>query len=181
MGLETVKEEIIRNAKEQESSILAEARKEASRIMKEAEMKVQEFEQKSESESKKQADAIKKQAMASAEMESKRIILEAKKQAIEKAFEEAGKSIENLDDRKRDSCIKSVLEKAKKEIDLAYVYCNKKDAKFLKGVKVENADILGGIIAENSDRTIRVNYSFETLLESIKDAEMQSINKILFG
>ena len=39
MGLETVKEEIVRNAKEQETTLIAEARKEASRIMKEAENK----------------------------------------------------------------------------------------------------------------------------------------------
>jgi len=181
MGLETVKEEIIRNAKEQESSILAEARKEASRIMEEAEMKVQELEQKSESESKRQIEAAKKQAMASAEMESKKILLEAKKLAIEKAFEEARKSIDSMDEKKRESIIKALFEKAKKELDIAYVYCNKKDSKFLKNAKIEHMDMLGGLIGENNEKTIRVNYSFETLLESIKDAEMQNINKILFG
>ena len=41
--------------------------------------------------------------------------------------------------------------------------------------------MIGGIIAENGEKTIRVNYSFETLLESVKEAELQNISKILFG
>ena len=181
MGLETVKEDIIRSAKEQESALLAEARKEAARIMKEAEAKVKEMEDKALAETKKSVEAAKKQAFASAEMESKRILLEAKTQAIEKAFEEARKSIDGFDDKKREAYIKRLFETAKKELDVAYAYCNKGDAKFIKGVKTESMGIAGGIIAENNERTIRVDYSFETLLDSIKDLEMQNISKILFG
>ena len=181
MGLEAVKEDIIRSAKEQESALLAEARKEASKIMKDAESKIREIEEKSDAEAKKSIDAIKKQALASGEMESKKLQLEAKKQAIERAFEEAKKSLESMDDKKRELLIKNLLEKAKKEIDVACIYCNNRDAKLLKGIKTENADISGGIIAENKETTIRVDYSFDTLLESIKDSEMQNISKLLFG
>ena len=181
MGLEAVKEEIIRNAKEQESALLAEARKEALRVMKEAESKIDETKQKSEAATKKSMEAAKKQALASAEMESKKILLEMKKQIIEKAFDEVKKSLESADEKKREAYIKSLFEKAKKELDVAYVYCNRKDTKFLKNVKTGEIDILGGIITENHERTIRVDYNFETLLEFIKDSEMQSISKILFG
>ncbi|MBI2655813.1 hypothetical protein HYX06_05335 [Candidatus Woesearchaeota archaeon] len=181
MGLEAVREEIIKSAKEQESALIAEARKEASRIMKDAESKVREIEEKSEAEAKKSIEAIKKQALASGEMESKKLQLEAKKQAIERAFEEAKKSLEIMDDRKRESMIRNLLEKAKKEIDAASVYCSKADAKLLKGIKTENIDIAGGIIAENSEATIRVDYSFDTMLGMIKDSEMQNISKLLFG
>src|SRR3989344_4678109 len=148
MGLEAVREEIIKNAKGQESALIAEARKEASRIMKDAEAKVREMEEKSEAEAKKSIEAVKKQALASGEMESKKLQLEAKKQAIERAFEEAKKSLESMDDRKRESMIKNFLEKAKKEIDVASVYCSSRDAKLLKGIKTENTGISGGIIAE---------------------------------
>ena len=181
MGLEAVREEIIKNAKEQESALIAEARKEASRIIKDAEAKVREIEEKNEAEAKKSIEAIKKQALASGEMESKKLQLEAKKQAIEMAFEEAKKSLESTDSSKRESMTKNLIEKAKKEIDVACVYCSRADAKFLKGIKTENADIAGGIIAENKETTIRVDYSFDTLLESVKEFEMQNISKLLFG
>ena len=181
MGLEAVKEEIVRQAKEQETALLAEARKEANRIMREAEKKIEEMKEKSESEIKRMIDVIKKQELASGELENKKMILEAKKQVIENVFNEAKKRIEKLDDKKRELYIKKLLEKIKNEIEISYVYCNKKDAKFLKGFNVANADIIGGLTAENKEKTVRVDYSFETMLDSVKEAQLQNISKILFG
>jgi len=63
MGLETVKEEIIRNAKNQEESLLAEARKETIRLMDEAEKKVAGLKEKSVIETKRIIDLVKKQEL----------------------------------------------------------------------------------------------------------------------
>ncbi|MBI2656947.1 hypothetical protein HYX03_04360 [Candidatus Woesearchaeota archaeon] len=181
MGLEAVKEEILNSAKEQSNSLLAEARKEANKIMREAEKKAEEMREKNDLETKKILDIIKRQELASAELESKKMVLEAKKQVIENVFSEAKKRLESLDDKKRESYIKQLLERAKSDIEVAHVYCNKKDIKFLKDFKAEAAEIIGGLIAENKEKTIRVDYSFETLLQSIKENELQNINKILFA
>lgn len=181
MGLESVKEEVIRNAKEQANSLLAEARKEASRIMKEAEAKVDELKARSEADAKKAIETMKKQELASSELDSRKLVLDAKKQAIENVIADARKKLEALDEKKRDAYVKKLLDKAKKEIGVAYVYCSKKDAKFVKEFEVINSDLFGGIIAENKEKTIRVDYSFETSLESIKEIELQNINKLLFG
>ena len=181
MGLEAVKEEIIRNAKEQSNSLTAEARKEANRVMKEAEKKIEEMKEKSDTQTKRLLDIIKRQEITSAELENKKMLLEAKKQVIESVFMEAKKGLEILDDKKRESYIKKLLEKTKNDIEIAHVYCNKKDAKFLKGFDVKSIDIIGGLLVENKDKTIRVDYSFETLLQSIKENELQTINKLLFA
>lgn len=181
MGLEAVKEEIIRNAKESYSALIAEGRKEANRITREAEKKIEEMKEKSEEEVKKATDMIKRQQLAAAELESKKMTLDAKKQAIEKVFEESKAKLEALDEKKRETIIKKLLEKASKEIEVSHVYCNKKDAKFIKGIRTENIQIVGGIIAENKEKTIRVDYSFETMLDSIREKELQHMSKILFG
>ena len=181
MGLETVKDEIINSAKEQSNSSISEARKEANRIIKEAEKKIEGMREKSEAETKKLMDTIKRQELASAELENKKILLEAKKRIIENVFAEARKKLENLDDRGREAILKKLLEKSKNEIEVANIYCNKKDSKFLKGFNVATIDISGGLIAENKERTIRVDYGFETMLQSIKENELQSISKALFG
>ena len=180
MGLETVKEEILSNAREQSNSITAEARREASRITREAERKMEDMKEKSEAETKKILDIIKRQELATAELENKKMILEAKKQIIESVFSEAVKKLEALDDKKRESYVKKLLEKAKNDINIFHVYCNKEDSKFLKDFKAEAANIIGGLMAENKEKTIRVDYSFETLLQSIKENELQNINKVLF-
>ena len=181
MGLEAVKDEIIRQAKEQEAAILAEARKEANRIMKNVYNKINELREKSEAETKKTIESIKRQALAAGELEAKKMLLEAKKQLIDGVLSEVRSSLENLDDKKKEYYIKKLLDKAKKDLDIAYVYLNKKDLKFLREYDAKPADIIGGLIAENKEKNVRVDYSFETMLQIIKESEMQNINKILFG
>ena len=180
MSLESVKDEILNTAKSQANAMLAEARKEANRITTEAEKKIEEMKAKGEAEIKRILDTIKRQEMSSAELESKKMLLEAKKQVIDAVFGEAKKKIANIPDKKREELVKKLLEKAKKDIDAAYVYCNSKDSKFLKGFNAQHIDIIGGLIAENKERTIRVDYSFETLLQDIRENELQSISKVLF-
>tara|TARA_B100000315_G_C14363910_1_gene489716 strand:+ start:206 stop:751 length:546 start_codon:yes stop_codon:yes gene_type:complete len=181
MGLEAVKEEVIRNAQTHEESLIAEARAEAAKITKKAEEKLQKLREKSEAETKRTVDIIKRQELASADLENKKMLLEAKKQSIESVFAEVKKKLEKLGSKIRANYIKKLLEKAKNDIEVANIYCNEKDIKFVEGFKAESMDIIAGLIAENSDKTVRVDYSFDTMLESLKENELQSINKILFG
>ena len=181
MGLEAVKEEVIRTAKEQERVLLAEARKESNKITKEAERKIEEIKDKSEAEIKKMIDTTKKQELASAELENKKILLEAKKQIIDDVFIGAIRKLENLDDKKRETYMEKLLEKTKNDIQVEYVYSNKKDSRFLKGFSAGTINVMGGLIAENKEKTVRVNYTFEAMLQNIKESELQNISKILFG
>ena len=185
MGLEIVKEEILSSAKSQATALIAEARKEANKIMKEAEKKIEEMKEKSEAETKRILDTIKRQELTSAELENKKILLESKKQVIEGIFGEAKKRLEKLDDKKREEYIKKLFEKIRSDIEPEHIYCSKKDIKFLKEfnvepIHIEPINISGGLMAENKEKTIRVDYGFETILEDIKEKELQSINKILF-
>jgi len=179
MGLETVKEEIISNAKNQEESLIAEAKIGTIRLINEEERKAARLKEKSDLETKRIIDLIKRQELSSAELESKKIFLETKKQLIESVFSEVRKNLEKLDSKKREEYVKKLLEKAKNDIEVANVYVNEKDKKFLENA--ESIEIVGGLIAENEDKTVRVDYSFDTILQSLKDNELQNINKILFG
>jgi len=184
MGLEAVKEEIIRNVQEQARALNAEARKEVNRINQEIEEKIREIEEESETQTEKVLDSMKKQELASIKLEAKKMLLEVKKNIIEKIFVEAKKKLGELDGKEREAYIKKLLEKIRDDIEPAYIYCNKNDVKLLKGVKgieVKPVDIDGGLIAENKDKTIRVDYSFDTMIDSIKEKELQTINNILFG
>ncbi len=181
MGLEVVKEEILRNAEEQAGAIIAEARKEAQILMKEAEKKAQEFKEKADADTRKRMDAIKRQELASAELEGKKMVLDARKQIIEKVFADAKTKLAGMGDKKKESLIKRLLEKTKNDIEIEFVCCNREDAEYFRNFKVESAELLGGFIAENRDRTLRVDNSFEGILEGVREQEIQSINKILFG
>jgi len=181
MGLETVKDEIISSAKHQEQDLIAEARNQASEITKKAELKIQEIREKSDTETKRIIDMIKKQELASAELDNKKALLEAKKQIIDKVFNEAKNRIQSLNPGKRQEYINKLLEKAKQDIKVENIYCSKEDIKMIKGLNTEAADMLGGIMAENKEKTIRVDYCFDSMMQNIKENELQGINKILFG
>jgi len=181
MGLEAVKDEIIANARKQEDVLIAEAKKEAESIMKESQNRIAEFKEKAEAETKKLIETMKRQETASAELESKKLILEAKKEAIEGVFEEARKRVGKLSSKKMEEYMNRLLEKAKNDIEVAKVYCSKNDARLVEGFKAEPSGIIGGLIAENADETVRVDYSFETMLQNIKENELQKVSMILFG
>ena len=181
MGLEAVKEEIIRNSKQQQESMIAEAKKKVVETMEETEKKVAEMKLQSDAATKQMMAVIKKQELASAELENKKALLEEKKQLIEAVFDQVEKKVKGLDSQKRENYINKLLEKAKNDIGVENVYCNEKDVNLVKDLNAETADIIGGLIAENKDKTVRVDYSFDTLLQNIKENELQSISKVLFG
>jgi V/A-type H+/Na+-transporting ATPase subunit E len=181
MSLETVKEEVLSGAKAESSSLIAEGKKEAARILREAEKKADELRERAEAESKRLIESIRRQETASSELEAKKIVLEAKKELVEEAFAAAAKSLESMDDKKREAIIKKMMAKARKDIDVAHAYCSKKDSKLLKDIKPEASDISGGLIAENKEKTVRVDFSYETLLQSVRETKMQEISAILFS
>lgn len=181
MGLEKVKEEIISKARQSADAAIKEGKSEAERIMKEAEKKAIKNKEKIEAELKTIEAAIKRKELASSELEIKKMILEEKKRAIEEVFEEVKKTLKNLSDKKREEHIKRLIERAKKEIDVKHVYSNKRDRRFIKDFETEETEILGGLIAENSSRDIRVDYSYDAVLEGIKEHYLQDLGKILFG
>ena len=180
MGLETVKEDILMKAKHTANNIESEAKIEDQRIKREVDAKIEELKKMGELETKKIIDQIKKQAISNAELESKKIILESKKRIIEDLFLSAKNYLENLEDKKREQYIKNMINKINSEFDVGTFHCNKKDAKFLKNLNVQVIDISGGLIAEDKEKNVRLDYSFDTFLESIKERELSSISRILF-
>ncbi|MBI2651560.1 hypothetical protein HYX01_03750 [Candidatus Woesearchaeota archaeon] len=182
MGLERVKEEILSSAKKHAESLIIEAKNAAAKIKKDAEKKIEEIKNKSSEETKNAFELMKKQELASAEMELKKMLLDAKMGVINSVFTGAGEIIAALSDKKRSEHIKRLADKANKDIEVKYVYCNRKDIKHLAGkqFEVKETGISAGIIAENKEKTIRVDYSFETMLQSIKESKLEEINKILF-
>ena len=118
---------------------------------------------------------------AATRFESKKLFLVFRKEFMENMFSMAKERLSKLPESERSSHIKKLLQKANSELKVAVVYCNKKDAKFVTGYKVKEADIIGGIIAESENGEIRVDYSYETLLAQIKDSLLPELNKLLFA
>ena len=180
MGLEKVKEKVLNEAKQKAKSRLDSAQAEASDIVKAMSKNASEKEVSSKKQLESEVEFIKNREAAAAKLDSKKLSLAFRKKFIDEMFSLVREKLATLPDSTRDKHVKKLLEKAKSEIDVAVVQCNKRDRKFVGNVKVTEGDILGGIIAESADGTLRVDYSYETMLDQLKDSMLPELNEILF-
>ncbi|MCK5474428.1 MAG: hypothetical protein KAI53_03415 [Candidatus Aenigmarchaeota archaeon] len=184
MSLKNVSKEILASAEKNALSIEDEGRAEAKAILQEAKRKADEILLKSKKETEDVIGALERKETASAKIISKKPLLDAKKDIIEETYETVEKRIASLDDKTRKPLVESLLKQSLGELsDAAIVYAAKKDALFVKKatkIKVIEQDMLGGVIVENTDNTIRINNSFETLLEIVKKETLKDTAEILF-
>ena len=187
MGLEKVKQEILERAQAEADKAVEAAQGEARAVMKSAEKQVAGYGRMMEEDLEALSNAVKRKEVASAELELKKQLLSAKSELIEGVFGEARKKLGSLPDKKRESHIIALLNAAKKEMNVSAVQCSSKDARFVEASGsgrlkvVKNDEMLGGIIAESPDGKLRVDYSYETLLEQVKEKVLGDVAKILFG
>lgn len=181
MGLEKVKERVLEEARQKAKSRIDAANSEALKILKSFSGQAKEKENAFRKQLASEVELIKKGKEAAAKLEAKKLALTFRKNFIDEIFSLAQERASNLPDSKKSEHIKKLLKKAGSEIDTAVVYCSKKDRKFVNNLEVIESDMLGGIIAESPDRTLRVDYSYETLLGQLKDSLLPELNRMLFS
>ncbi|NQV08803.1 hypothetical protein HQ529_03050 [Candidatus Woesearchaeota archaeon] len=181
MGLKKVKEEILRKAEAEASLIIREGEKEVDEVMAETQKQISDEKKNSELRIKNLLENIEKKERASTQFEVKKRMFQKKKEFMDKIFEKTENKLTNLNDKERGDFLKKLLGKAKKEIDVKRIYTKKSDKRFFKGAETEEMEMKGGLIAETADRSVRIDYRFETMLEDIKEKNLPEIAKILFG
>jgi len=181
MSLEKVKEEILENARKKASEIISEGREEAKKIAREAEIKIKKIEEEIKKSTEKLAETMEKRELSSSEFESKKQLLDKKKKKIDHIFEEVAKEIAKLPAASRKKHISNLIEKGKGNIEVGHVYCNKKDIAAVEQLKAFSREISGGVILENKEKNVSIDYSYETLISQIRERYLQEIAKILFG
>ncbi len=176
MSLERVKIDIVEKARHAASLKLIEAKKKAKEILAESERKLSEARAQTTDSNSRSAHEIMRQESARAELEGKKAVLAAKKEVIDEVFANAKDEMmkSNAD------IVPRLLEQAKKEIAIEYVYCNKKDSSMVKKYKVKESAINGGIIAENKEQTIRIDLSLDTLFSQVRDNYLDEVAATLF-
>ncbi len=185
MGLENVQQNILTTVEQEAEALQAQGRAEGERLKQEAVKKVEAYKLERAEHTKKLSEQLERRETAQAEFDVRKKVLDAKKAITEQAFEQARKTLADQALAKRKSQLKKLLTRARKEIDVGRVYVSSADKKLIKqlvsrSVDVKEKKMLGGLIAETSDGTISVNYSFEELLDALKEEYMQEINGVLF-
>lgn len=187
MGLDKVMDEIVNQAGLQKKEILRVGKEEAKRIIDSAEEQVKKRREKTLKNVALIADETKKTEMSSLSLQMRKNILEAKKDLLGESYAKAAAKIQDLSAAERKKLALDLLKKAMNELpDAKYFYAAKKDSEIISksNPKLKFAGELGGlggIILENEDGSIRVNYSLDSILQKVREDNLNELSNKLFG
>lgn len=181
MSLEEVKKELIKKAKEDSQKIIKEGEEGKKKIFEKVEEKLEKKKEIVDNDIENLKDVLEKKEISSTELNCQKAILEEKKKIIDDVFEKAKEKLRNQSKDERKNIIDKLISKVEQEIKVEKIYCNDKDKSLVNSGKYQQAEMIGGIIAENKDETIRVDYSYDLLLSNVKEEKLAEISKILFS
>ena len=181
MGLESVIERIESEAKTEIKKIESEGESEAERIISEAQTNAEKFIASKAVENHRQIEILIAQERSGAELEVKKIRLSVEKEILEKTFAECLVSLTSLQHEK---IIASLAEKIRREMpESSVIYSNKRDEKVARSLQGftygGTIDCIGGLVAENNDKTVRMDCRYETIAQNIWNSSLKEIAAVL--
>jgi V/A-type H+-transporting ATPase subunit E len=188
MPLEPVLEEIQKRGDETVKKIKEEAEKEAEKIIEEAKREAEEILKRARYEAEREGEALKKQEISAVTLEMKRLLLNKQKEIVEQVFDLLRQKVRDMDEGTRKEIIKKLLSKNASPGML--VYSRKEDEGIVKDALKElkldlnyagNIECIGGIILEDPKGEVRINLTFDELLNQVYEQKLAEVSKILFG
>ncbi len=183
MGLDSVLKEISREGEERINQIKKEGETEAGKILERAEKEVAEILEKAKTEAEREAERRKRQEISSANLEVKRKLLTRKKELLDEVLERLKEKVADLSTRERRDLLRKILETHGREG--ARVYCSERDQKDIKKLSdleiAGTIDCIGGVIIESEDGNVRLNYTFDEILQQVYERNIKEVSERLFG
>lgn len=183
MALDKVKEKILDEAEQKADQIIEEAEAEADDIVSEAKQKAERLRDEAEEEAEAEAEALRRQELASARMKAQQIKMEAKQELIHDAFDKLRDRVGEMDSDDRADLFASIIETVGKEIDIGTIYTSGDMVDAVEDMvdaDVEKSDI-EGLIIEDSDGSVRYDYSFDSVLENVRTQYRKETAQELFN
>ncbi len=182
MALDAVVESILATSKDKVAQINTEGDQEAAGILNEARERAAEIKSRKEMEVKRSVEAIERREISSANLDVKRSELNVHKDLLEKARVKLFERIQNIPQKDNEAMLKKMLEPY--DLKDMKVYSNKRDQAFISSLAPNyggNLDILGGVVVESKDGSLRYDLTYETLARELFNNRMKEVSGILFG
>ncbi len=185
MGLEKLIEDILQKGAERAQEIVRQGERERDELVQSADADMKANHEKSLEKVEAQIAQLERHELSSAELESRKILLSAQREVLEDLRERALSELALYPQDKKQMLYARLFSTAERTLGDCYVYSNKADNAWLKPppgiVSGGTVDCLGGLVFESKDRTVRLDYRFETMLEEIWGKMMNEIYTQLFG
>ena len=185
MSLEKVVEDILRRGEERKREIISQGERERDELVAQAEKQVAEGRGKAGQRTEAMISQMEQQELSSAELESKKALLAAQRQVMDELRSMVLADVAHYPSEKRKAIYSKLVARARKELGDCYVYSNASDKALLTlppGMSVAGTvECRGGLVFESKDRSVRLDYRFETVVEEVWNGKMQEIYSGLFG
>jgi V/A-type H+-transporting ATPase subunit E len=190
MSLDTVAEDIREEARARAEEIKEDGEQQAEEIVAEAETEAERLLEQREEEVERQIEREREQALSSAKLEAKQERLEARRDVLQDVREQVESELADLSGEQRETLTRELLEAAAPEFDDDNVsVLGRADDEDLIETLLEDYDgftyggeydCLGGVVVESDTSRVRVNNTFDSLLEGVWEDNLKDISARLF-
>jgi len=191
MSLETVVEDIRDQARARRDDILDSAEAEAEEIVAEAEDEAEEIVAQAEAAVESDIEQEREQRLSSAKLEAKQERLEARREALSQTRSEIEDRVAALEGEEREELTRELVAATAEEFDEGddvRVYTRPDDTDLVADILDDydgyevagERDCLGGVVAESDASRVRVNNTFDSVLEDVWEDELKDVSGILF-
>lgn len=183
MGLDEVAEEILSAGRSAAKSALEEAEQEAARIAAEAAGRARLVVAEKLQQAERRARQMRVQELAAAELEGKRARLVMEREMLEAAAAQAREMLGALP-KERDE--RMLLEILRRQPPAGYrVFSARRNEAFLRTMPSVDyggaVNCLGGILFESRDGSVRMDFTYDTMLRDLVERNMKEIARVLFS
>ncbi len=170
MGLQEVVQEVATVAERRAQDILDAAKAEADGIRADAREQVKAYQADRAAQADRDVAQLQRQLLSNAQFEARKLVLETESELREQLRAIIVAGLAELPSDTRAAHLKTLLTRAKDTVPSGKVWGAAQDADVLKASDYEHAgdlDIAGGLVVESEDGTIRLDLSYETLLDDV--------------
>ncbi len=191
MSLETVVEDIREEAHARATEIREEGEARAEEIEAAAEADAEEILAAADREATRESEQLREQRLSSAKLEAKQERLEARRDVLSTVRERVEAELASLEGTTREELTRTLLEAASTEFDDGddvRIYGRDDDEELLTTLASEydgysyagSYDCLGGVVVESEQSRVRINNTFDSILEDVWEANLREISNTLF-
>ena len=190
MSLDTVVEDIRDEARARAEEIRDEGEQRAEEIVSEAENDAEDILEEAEREVERSIEQEREQTLSSAKLEAKQARLEARRELLADVREDVEEEVAGLEGERREELTRALLDVAAEEFDGddVQVYGRADDEELLTDVLDDyegfsyagEYDCLGGVVVESEGSRVRVNNTFDSVLDEVWEENLREISDELF-
>ena len=191
MSLEQVVDDITNEARNRAEEIRADAEEDAEAIIADAEEDAEAIKAERAAEVENRIDQEREQAVSSANLEAKQARLEARRDVLADVREAVEEALIELSGERRESLTRSLIDNAATEFAddaTVSVYGRHDDQALIEEILTDydgfsvagEVDCLGGVVVESDSSRVRVNNTFDSVLDTVWDENLKELSDHLF-